>query len=166
MPNDSTLIPVRLVRVMLREREKEQWIFLQEITESDTAGEPGLGRGFPIVIGSAEADEIHRVITGIETPRPMTHQLTASIVEGLGSAVVGVDIVDLRNNTFYARLRLRAPGAPPEAPEVEIDSRPSDALVLALRMGAPIRIAESVLEQVRTDKNVDKLPDPGGDELA
>jgi len=148
----QTWIPLRLVRVVLRERADQQWIFLQEVVEDD---DPRTGRGFPIVIGSGEAGELHRVVTDVRTPRPLTHQLGAALVEALGARIVGVDIVDLRQNTFYATIRLESA----DGDEVEVDARPSDALALALRAGALVRVAESVLEQVRTDKNVDKLPD-------
>lgn len=148
----QTWIPLRLVRVVLRERADQQWIFLQEVVED---GDPRTGRGFPIVIGSGEAGELHRVVTDVRTPRPLTHQLGAALVDALGARIVGVDIVDLRQNTFYATIRLEST----DGAEVEVDARPSDALALALRAGAQVRVAESVLEQVRTDKNVDKLPD-------
>lgn len=164
MSNDEieTFVPLRLVRVVLREQADQQWIFLAEVVEG---GDPASGRGFPIVIGSNEAGELHRVVTDVRTERPLTHQLAVSLVESLGARIVGVDIVDLRQNTFYAKVLLLAPDAAPDAPPVAVDARPSDALVLALRSGARIRVAEHVLEQVRTDKNVDKLPDPDDDEL-
>lgn len=164
MAGDDTQIwiPLRLVRVVLRERADQQWIFLQEVVDD---GDPRTGRGFPIVIGSGEAGELHRVLTDVRTPRPLTHQLGAALVDALGARIVGVDIVDLRQNTFYATIRI----ASADGDEVEVDARPSDALALALRAGAQVRVAESVLEQVRTDQNVDKLPDidaedPGPDE--
>ncbi len=152
----STLIPLRLVRVVLRERSDQQWIFLQE----DDPEKSGAERGFPIVIGTGEASEIHRLVTGVAPARPLTHQLLASSVQALGSRVIGVDIIDLRSNTFYAQLRLALPGTDGEmGQEVQVDARPSDALAIALRTGAPIRVAESVLEEVRSDKSQDVLPE-------
>lgn len=150
-----SLIPLRLVRVVVRETSSQQWIFLEE---DNGAEEP---RGFPIVIGSGEATEIHRVVNDIPSERPLTHQLTLSAIHALGSRLLGVDIVDLRVNTFYAQLRLTAPSSSGSSTvdEVLVDARPSDALALALRAGARIRIAESVMEQVRTDKSLDPLPD-------
>ncbi|MEM9800016.1 MAG: bifunctional nuclease domain-containing protein [Planctomycetota bacterium] len=155
-PEAHPLVPLRLVRVVFRETSSEQWIFLEE----DTDAEPR--RGFPIVIGSGEASEIHRVVTDVPTARPLTHQLTLGTIHALGSQLVGVDIVDLRSNTFYAQLRLMPPnGADPGgAEEILVDARPSDALALALRAGAQIRVAESVLQQVRTDSAPDQLVDP------
>ena len=94
-------------------------------------------------------------------PRPLTHQLALNIVDELGWRVESVDIVDLRNNTFYAEILLHAnEGDATKA----LDARPSDAIALALRAGVPIRVAESVLEQVRIDKALDKLPEPDEDE--
>ncbi|MEM9381976.1 MAG: bifunctional nuclease domain-containing protein [Planctomycetota bacterium] len=155
-PETHPLVPLRLVRVVIRESSAEQWIFLEEDSGAENP------RGFPIVIGSGEASEIHRIVTESATPRPLTHQLTLSAVQALGSELVGIDIVDLRSNTFYAQLRLAPPnGSDPEgAEEILVDARPSDALALALRAGAQIRVAESVLQQVRTDSGPDTLPDP------
>ncbi|QDV08735.1 hypothetical protein Poly30_42880 [Planctomycetes bacterium Poly30] len=159
-PN-PTLIPLRLVRVVLRERSDQQWIFLEE-NDPEKLGQQ---RGFPIVIGTGEAAEIHRLVTGVTPQRPLTHQLTVSAIKALGSQVLGVDIVDLQSNTFYAQLRLAVPGTDGSLEqEVLVDARPSDALAIALRAGAPIRVAESVLEEVRSDKSQDLMPDEDPDE--
>ena len=140
------MIPIRLARVVLREDSPQQWIHLQEVE-----GE----RGFPIVIGLGEASEIRRVLHGESTPRPLTHQLACAVLEGLGGELRSVDIVTLRDNTFYATLVVgRSDGS-----EVRIDARPSDALAIGLRAGAPLRVAESILEQVRLDKG-SAGPDP------
>ncbi len=145
------MVDMRLGRIVIRENADQQWIFLVE------RGGP---RGFPIVIGSNEAHEIQRVVTGVEMERPLTHQLTFSTIQALGGEVRRVDIVDLRNNTFFAQLVVGQTSQNGES-TVVLDSRPSDALALGLRAGCPIRVAESVLEQVRTDKSgPDALPDP------
>lgn len=159
MPTSETqpLVPVRLARVIFRERAEQQWIFLEEVP-----GSPDVApRGFPIVIGTGEASEIHRVVTDSETARPLTHQLALNAILALGSRIVGVDIVDLRANTFYAEILLtETQGGTGDAEGiVKVDARPSDALALALRSGAPIRVAESVLEEVRTDQAKDVLPE-------
>ena len=152
------LVPLRLVRVVVRENSSQQWIFLEEDNGSEDP------RGFPIVIGSGEATEIHRVVNDIPSERPLTHQLTLS---------------DPRPGQPTARRRHRRPPrqhvlrpAPPDpgqrerrVDEVLVDARPSDALALALRAGARIRIAESVMEQVRTDKAQDPLVDGEGLDL-
>ena len=148
--SDDKMIAVRLARIVLREDSPQQWIHLQE-----QEGE----RGFPIVIGLGEASEIRRILHGESTPRPMTHQLAQSVIDSLGASLSGVDIIDLRDNTFYAELVL----TDGEGEEVRVDSRPSDALALGLRAGCQLRVAESILEQVRMDQGAagpDPDPDP------
>lgn len=164
-PEIQSYVDLRLVRVVLREHSDQQWIFLEE----SAPAEDHAPRGFPIVIGSGEAGEIHRLLTEVDTPRPLTHQLAAHAIGALGSRILGADIIDLKANTFYARLRLSPPGNSEEQDEITLDARPSDAVALALRHGAQIRVAESLLEQVRTDNATDALPpegidpeDPGG----
>ena len=118
-------------------------------------------RGFPIVIGKHEAHELYRVVSREPVGRPLTHQMALSIVDGLDSKVLRCDIVAMKNNTYFARLVLRSPSG--SETEVEIDARPSDAIALALRAGATIRVVEEVLEEVRTDN---QAPDPAPDEDA
>ncbi len=143
------MVEMVLARIVLRENERGQQIYLCERDGK---------RGFPMVIGRNEAEEIQRVVAQVPSPRPMTHQLALAIVEGLGATVLRVDIVDLRENTYYAQLVLQSPDGSVTA---VVDARPSDALALALRAGATIRIAEFVLEQVRTDRSgPDPLPPP------
>ena len=144
---DANMIEVRLSRVVVRDGSDQQWIFL---TEKD--GE----RGFPIIIGTSEASEIQRVLTNRQPQRPLTHQLCHAAIEALGARIERVDIVDLRDNTFYARVVLMR-----DEEEVQLDARPSDALALGLRAGCPIRVAESILESTRTDTSgPDPLPPP------
>jgi bifunctional DNase/RNase len=142
------MIPVRLSRIVIREGVEQQWIFLSERDGH---------RGFPIIIGANEAAEIQRVVTREQPRRPLTHQLALDLVQSLGAKVQRVDIVDLRENTFFAQIVLRD-----ESRELSavVDARPSDALALALRTGCPIQVAESVLEQARTDEGgPDALPE-------
>ncbi len=145
---ESKMIEMLLGRIVMRADSAPQFIFLTE---------RGGGRGFPIVIGAAEAAEIHRVVTSVESPRPLTHQLAHSILQALDADLVRCDIVDLRQNTFFAQLVLRRRSSNEVA---IVDARPSDAIALALRAKATIRVAESVLDQVRTDMSSDPLPKP------
>ncbi len=146
--NDETLIPMRLSNLVMRDNSNQQWL---QLVETDG------NRGFPIVIGATEAHEIQRVLTGTESPRPMTHQLTLDSIQALGAQVERVAITTLKHNTFYAELILRTP----DGSEHTLDARPSDALALGLRAGAEIQVAESVLEEVRTDQSgQDPLDDP------
>jgi hypothetical protein len=143
------MVEVVLGRIIISERSDRQYIFLTERKGS---------RGFPIVIGTNEAAEIRRVVGRMSCERPMTHQLAYAIIQGLGCELVRCDIVDLRNNTFYAQLVVRPSKG---GPEVLLDARPSDAIALALRAGCTMRVAESVLDQVRTDsEGPDPLPPP------
>ncbi len=103
--------------------------------------EPGTERVVPIWIGISEAEAIARSLEGIETPRPMTHDLLASTVSGLGARVEEVVILEQREGIYYGVIRL-ATGT--RGRRVEIDSRPSDGLALAVRTGAPIRVARSL----------------------
>ncbi|MDE0903308.1 MAG: bifunctional nuclease family protein [Planctomycetota bacterium] len=146
-PNEPQ-IPMRLCNLFLRDNSSQQWLQLAEVDGT---------RGFPIVIGTNEAHEIQRVLTGTEPPRPMTHQLALESIQALGGQVERVAITDLKDNTFYAQLILRTP----DGTEHAIESRPSDALALGLRVGCEIHVAESVLEAVRTDQSgQDPLDDP------
>lgn len=139
------MIDVALSRIVIREGSEQQYIFLQE---------SGGGRGFPIVIGTSEACEIRRVVAGLQTPRPLTHQLAYETIRALETELQHVDIVDLRENTFYAQLVLRRKGGNMTA---VVDARPSDAVALALRARCPIRVAASVFDMVLPD-----VPDPDG----
>jgi bifunctional DNase/RNase len=103
----------------------------------DDAGEIAL----PIWIGPAEAQAIAMQIEGVSPPRPMTHDLMKDILDRVGVRLVKVVIADLRDNTYYARILLDWAGE-----EVEIDSRPSDAVALAVRFGQPIFVTTGLLE--------------------
>jgi bifunctional DNase/RNase len=101
------------------------------------------GRRFlPIWIGPNEASAIMTKLQGGESPRPMTHDLLQSVVEELGASVIRIAVTELRENTFYAQITLRTNGR-----EVEIDSRPSDAIALAVRVDAPIFAADEVIAE-------------------
>lgn len=96
----------------------------------------------PIWIGHPEAAAILMKLQGASTPRPMTHDLVTDILSQLEVRVVRIAVTELRENTFYALITLSVNGA-----EIEVDSRPSDAIALAVRAGAPIFAAEAVIEE-------------------
>jgi bifunctional DNase/RNase len=148
-PMDGTvMVPLALGRIVIREGSDQQYIFLKE-----REGQ----RGFPIVIGTNEAYEIRRVVTGVQPERPLTHQLAYEAIKALGADLKRVDIVDLRNNTFFAQIVLQNKKGELSA---VVDARPSDAVALALRAKCPLRVAESVLEIVRSDTSgPDPLPE-------
>jgi bifunctional DNase/RNase len=97
----------------------------------------------PIWIGHPEAAAILMKLQGASTPRPMTHDLLSDVLGELDVECTRVAVTELRENTFYATISLRANGRDP----IEIDSRPSDALALAVRAGAPIFAADEVIAE-------------------
>jgi uncharacterized protein len=99
-------------------------------------------RFLPIWIGASEASAIMSRLQGTEAPRPMTHDLLQNVVDELGGTIVRIAVTELRDNTFYAQIVLRANGD-----EHEIDSRPSDAIALAVRANTPIFAEEDVLSE-------------------
>ncbi len=99
-------------------------------------------RYLPIWIGPAEADAIAVKLQGVAVPRPLTHDLLSSVIDTLGAVVTSIIVNDLKNDTFYAKVILDV-----DSKQVEIDSRPSDALALAVRTGVPIYADEGVLDK-------------------
>jgi bifunctional DNase/RNase len=122
---------MELRRIIISAVDEHQVIVLKEVD-----GE----RSFPIVIGLFEATSIQRRVKGTQSPRPLTHDLIASVVEQLGGEVQDVVISDLEEHTYYARLRVRREGE-----LLEIDCRPSDAIAVAVTAKVPIYVSEQVL---------------------
>jgi len=106
-------------------------------------------RYLPIWIGPAEADAIAVRLQDVSVARPLTHDLLRSVIDNLGASVAYVLVSDLSNDTFFARIMLQVDGK-----EMEIDSRPSDAIALAVRVEVPIYAEETVLDKagVRLDQ--------------
>ncbi|MCL4862081.1 MAG: bifunctional nuclease family protein [Caldilineaceae bacterium] len=104
--------------------------------------EEGGERFIPIWIGPYEADAITLQLQGMEVPRPLTHDLLKNVIETLGAEVLHIVISGLEKNTYFARIVLDVDGD-----TVEIDSRPSDALALAVRTSAPLYVADEVMQQ-------------------
>jgi len=102
-------------------------------------------RSLPIWIGIYEANAIALELEKIETPRPMTHDLIKNILETIEARVQKVVVTDLKENTFYAVLHLQVGST-----EYTVDSRPSDAIALALRVGAPIYVDEEVVRKAKS----------------
>ncbi len=105
----------------------------------------GATRYLPIWIGIFEANAIAMKLDGVASPRPMTHDLFTSVVEALGAKLIDVVINSLEENTFYAVIRLTAGGR-----EISVDSRPSDAIALAVRSNCPIYADSLVLEKAQS----------------
>lgn len=110
-------------------------------------------RYLPIWIGSNEADAIAIRLQNISVARPLTHDLLKSTLDQLGAQITQIAVTDLNEDVFYARIIISIDGR-----EVEVDSRPSDAIALAVRADAPIFVAESVLDRAGV------LPDQEKDE--
>jgi bifunctional DNase/RNase len=99
-------------------------------------------RFLPIWIGHPEAAAILMKLQNASTPRPMTHDLFTDILEQLSAQVVRVAVTELRENTFFAQVTIQQDGS-----EIEVDSRPSDAIALAVRAEAPIFVADEVIDE-------------------
>ncbi|MCI0460592.1 MAG: bifunctional nuclease family protein [Gemmataceae bacterium] len=127
-------VQMELKRIIINEIHDQQVIMLREVD-----GE----RSFPIVIGIFEATSIDRRVKGTPSPRPLTHDLVASVVEHLGGELRDIYISDLRDHTYYAKLRIYQDGE-----RIEVDCRPSDAIALAVTAKVPIYVAEDVLNEV------------------
>ncbi len=110
-------------------------------------------RYLPIWIGATEADAIAVKLQEVSVPRPLTHDLLESVIQSLGAQVNHILVSDLSDDTFYAKIVLQHNGS-----QTEIDSRPSDAIALAVRTQAPIFAADSVVEKagVRMDQDTGK----------
>jgi bifunctional DNase/RNase len=110
-------------------------------------------RYLPIWIGPAEADAIAVKLQGVTVPRPLTHDLLRSVIDTLGATINSIIVSELKNDTFYAKIILDMDGE-----QTEIDSRPSDALALAVRIEVPIYAEESVLDKagILLDKETGK----------
>ena len=111
-------------------------------------------RMLPIWIGVFEANAIALKIENISTPRPMTHDLVKNFLDKLNISIEKVVVNDVRDNTFYALIHCRY-----KDKAITIDSRPSDAIALSLRMNAPIYVEEEVVKKAQSLKFDDKLED-------
>ena len=121
--------------------------------------EKATDRYLPIWIGPSEADAIAVKLQSVSVPRPMTHDLMNTIVDALGASVNSIIVSDLKNDTFYAKIVINIDGE-----QMEVDSRPSDAIALAVRVEAPIYVEEGVLDKagILLDKETGKLlPETG-----
>ena len=136
-------VQMELRRIIISEVDEHQVIVLKEVD-----GE----RSFPIVIGIFEATSIDRRVRGMQSPRPLTHDLITSAVEQLGGEIQDIIISDLQEHTYFAKLRVRQEGE-----LVEIDCRPSDAVALAVTAKVPIYVNEEVLgEALEEDEDEDE----------
>ncbi|MEN9644098.1 MAG: hypothetical protein RL238_767 [Actinomycetota bacterium] len=103
-------------------------------------------RVLPILIGGPEASAIHTALEGITPPRPLTHDLSVTVFQALGATLERVVITEVREHTFYAELHFRTATG-----QTIVSSRPSDAIALAVRTGAPIFAEESLLDEAAVE---------------
>ncbi len=133
------MIQVELSKIIIDEKRQDQIIVLKEKN-----GE----RQLPIVIGFLEASSIKMKLSGVEPPRPMTHDLLGAVIQGLDAKLERLIIDKMVNNTFHAKLEFRAKDGQTKL----IDARPSDGVALAVRTSAPIFVEEDVLKKAAITK--------------
>lgn len=132
-----SVVQMQLSRIIISEISDNQVIYLKEV-DGD--------RQFPILIGIFEATSIERRVKGEERPmRPLTHDLAVSMVKALGGELDSIVISELKQSTYYAVIRMRNA----DGDIVEVDSRPSDAIAIAVTVTPhlPIFVSESVLNE-------------------
>lgn len=130
------MVQVRVLGVAL-DAARQHIVLLKPLLE-----DPGVGRVLPVWIGAQEATSILIAVEGQQAPRPLSHDLITTLFGTLGAKVERVDVTRIEDGTFFAELTLSTP----TGPQI-LDSRPSDAIALAVRINAPIFADESVLEQ-------------------
>ena len=141
--SDDKLIPMLVKGLMLDPVTEAPIVVLRDEEES---------RFLPIWIGASEANAIAITLENVQVPRPMTHDLLVTTLQATGITLNRIEIHSLVSSTFYARLILEI-----DSEEQAIDARPSDAIAVSLRVGAPILVSESVLKQAKTGPT----PEPG-----
>ncbi len=127
------LVQMKVEGMLFDPRSNMYILLLKEVDGSNT---------LPIWIGKPEADSIALALGKVETPRPLTHDLVKNIADGLKVKIAKIVITEIHDNTYYSLLCLND-----GKKETYVDSRPSDAVAVALRVSAPIFVEESVLEQ-------------------
>ena len=127
-------VPMELSRILITELGDQQVIFLKE-----KDGE----RSFPILIGINEALAIDRRLKGHTPPRPMTHDLLANVIDGMGGQLEKIVINDIQDHTFIATIYIRR-----GEESIQVDSRPSDAIALGIAFDTPVYVAQHVLANV------------------
>jgi bifunctional DNase/RNase len=144
------MVEVRLRAVRVDLQSNTPVLLLQE--------SEGLGRTLPIFIGAPEATAIAFALQGMDTPRPMTHDLIRDLLDALGADVVRVVITELKTATYFAEIVLRHGDR-----EVPVSSRPSDAVAVAVRTGAPLFVADDLMENEGIMLAVDEDADEDAD---
>ena len=138
--SNAELIPLKVHGVLVDPNTDTQIVILRDENNDDV---------LPIWVGTAEGTAIRMALEGIVPPRPMSHDLITSFANHLGMKITRVVVTDVKNNTYYATVYLSSNGI-----ERTVDSRPSDAIALALRAKSPIYVTPEVLKR-RGGENLD-----------
>jgi len=138
------MIPVEVTKISFYPPSKGYAVILQEIG--------GENRRLPVIVGSFEAQSIALALENVDTPRPMTHDLVCSILNNTEVGLSAISITDLSDGTFFAELKINSN----KEGEKIIDSRPSDAIAVALRLDAPIFVADSVMNSAGLDEETEE----------
>ena len=128
------MIPVKIQKISYHHPNRSYAVILIEIE-----GE----RKLPVLVGAFEAQAIAMAMEFMETPRPLTHDLIVNLINGIDGSLSSVKIIKLEDGVFYSILDIKSE----DIGHREIDSRPSDALAIAIRMHSPILVANDVMEQ-------------------
>ncbi len=132
-------VEMEVARVLASDTQDLHFVELREVGSSGAAP----SRTFPIVIGHAEASAVRRRLLGEASPRPQTHDLLGDVIHTLGFEIQCIEITELHEHTFFARLCLRSSSDPQH--RVDVDARPSDAIALGAASQVPIFVDEGVL---------------------
>ena len=138
------MIEVRIASLAVDPRSSQPVLILRPIDEVAHQG-----RVLPIWIGQPEATAILLALENVDLPRPLTHDLLKNILETLDAYVERVEITRVQDGTFYAALIIRA-----EERTLAVDARPSDSIALAVRTGAPVFVAEDVMESAAVSDDI------------
>ncbi len=130
-----TMKEVELFRIVHSDQSPECHMYLREADG---------GRVFPIIIAANEMAEIRRKVHGQPPKRPMTHDLFAALMHETGASLARVEVTELRNEVFYARMHFDGKSGEP----FSIDARPSDAVAVATGVGAPLFADEAILDEI------------------
>jgi uncharacterized protein len=136
------MVEVRLTAVRVDVPSSTPVVLLQELAGA---------RSLPIFIGPPEATAIAYALQGVEVPRPMTHDLMKDLVESLGAHVVRVVVTEMRDGTYFAEIQLELANR-----AIEVSSRPSDAIALALRTGSPLFVEDALMAEAGVIVEIDE----------
>ena len=145
------MVPVKVQKISFHPPSRSYAVILSEINGK---------RKIPVIVGSFEAQSIALALESMDTPRPLTHDLIGLLIDEIDASLVAVRITDLEDGVFYASLDINGEVTGKRS----VDSRPSDAIAVGLRMKAPIMISEKLFEKaglsesdLETSKNSDKV---------